>query len=169
MLQIDLAGLYFKNLLGIKSNLSFITFSPFFERVYSHPLYQLQPFVQVPPLDHANDVCLEEGETVYENKYVYEWVLFWRLLILMLPIPFVLMLMETYNTQSTMTPEYQSKFSLWVPLNNMLNRGYDRPMAKKILYWGSDMWLWQHWVRKGLVYPFLITTVFTLLVSCFFL
>jgi len=61
--------------------------------------------------------------------------------------------METYRTQSNVTPEYQSRFSLIAPIHNIANRGKDKRMAEKILYWGADMWLWQHWVRKGLFYP----------------
>lgn len=135
-----------------------------FERVYSHPLYQLQPFVQTPPLDYDENVNLEEGETIYENKYVYEWVLFWRLVLAMAPIPIILLFLETYNTQSNVTPEYLSRFTLWTPIYSMVKRGYDRPMAQKILYWGKDMWLWQHWIRKGLAYPLLISAVFIILV-----
>jgi hypothetical protein len=30
-------------------------------------------------------------------------------------------------------------------------------MPELINYWGSNLWLWQHWVRKGLVYIALLT------------
>ena len=72
--------------------------------------------------------------------------------------------METYNTQTSVTPEYQSRFTLWTPVNDMLNRSKDRPMAEKMLYWGKDMWLWQHWIRKGLFYPLVILAVYILAV-----
>ena len=91
--------------------------------------------------------------------------MFWRLIYLMIPIPFVLLFMETYNTQSNVTPEYQATFSIFNPVNNLGNRSLDRPMAEKILYWGKDMWLWQHWVRKGLLYPIMIFFIYCYVVS----
>jgi hypothetical protein len=48
------------------------------ERAPAHPGYQLQPFVQTPSYDPDADLCFEEGETIYENKRVAEWIKFWK-------------------------------------------------------------------------------------------
>jgi|LauGreDrversion4_2_1035121.scaffolds.fasta_scaffold632881_2 hypothetical protein len=55
MLQIDLDGIFSENTHLIKS-ISIIKHSPLFENVYSHPAYQMQPFVQTPPLNPHEDV-----------------------------------------------------------------------------------------------------------------
>ena len=48
------------------------------ERAPAHPGYQLQPFVQTPSMDPDPTLSFEEGETIYENRYVTEWVRFWK-------------------------------------------------------------------------------------------
>lgn len=34
----------------------------------------------------------------------------------------------------------------------MGHRGLDRPLMEKVKFWGKDMWMWQHWIRKSLWY-----------------
>jgi hypothetical protein len=48
------------------------------ERAPAHPGYQLQPFVQVPSMDPDPNLNFEEGEVIYENKALLEWVRFWK-------------------------------------------------------------------------------------------
>lgn len=60
--------------------------------------------------------------------------------------------MESYNNQTPASPEYTSRFSLWIPLHNIVRRGQQTNVAEKLNYWGSDLWYWQHWIRKGVVY-----------------
>jgi hypothetical protein len=100
----------------------------------------------------------EEGETVYENKWVKEWVFFWRLVILMFPLTLVVYSFECYYNQSTPSPEFQSAFSLGAHTNNYAERSVDKNLMEIVNYWGKSMWLWQHWVRKTLFY-FLMSLV----------
>jgi hypothetical protein len=119
-------------------------------------LYQFQPFVQVPSWEPNKDLCLEEGETIYENKYIFEWVLFWRLFVLLLPLPVLLILFESYNNNTPPSPEYTSRFAGVVPPFNMTFRGLPRKLTETLNYWGASMWYWQHWIRKSLAYVVLI-------------
>ena len=127
------------------------------ENVFSHPAYQWQPFVQTPPLNPHEDINFEQGETVYENKWVKDWVLFWRLVLLMAPIPLVVLIYESYQQQTVPSPEYTSRLTFYIANNNMGHRGMDRPLMEKVKFWGKDMWMWQHWIRKSLWY---MTTFF---------
>jgi hypothetical protein len=51
-----------------------------FERAPAHPGYQFQPFVQTPSMDPDPTLNFEQGEVIYENKKVTEWVRFWKTL-----------------------------------------------------------------------------------------
>lgn len=48
------------------------------ERAPAHPGYQFQPFVQTPSMDPDPTLSFEQGEVIYENKKVTEWVRFWK-------------------------------------------------------------------------------------------
>lgn len=48
------------------------------ERAPAHPGYQFQPFVQTPSMDPDPTLSFEQGETIYENRRVVEWVRFWK-------------------------------------------------------------------------------------------
>ena len=129
------------------------------ERVESHPMYQWQPFVQTPNYEPNKDLCLEEGETIYENKYVHEWVLFWRLLLLLSPLALFLYIYESYNNNTPASPEYTKRFTIFNHPMNGHFRGLPRRVPETLNYWGSNMWLWQHWVRKTLVYTAILMAV----------
>ncbi len=51
------------------------------ERAPAHPNYQFQAFVQTPSMDPDPTVSFEQGEVVYENKRVAEWIKMWKILI----------------------------------------------------------------------------------------
>lgn len=51
-----------------------------FERAPAHPGYQFQPFVQTPSMDPDPTLNFEQGEVIYENKKVLEWIRFWKTL-----------------------------------------------------------------------------------------
>ena len=51
-----------------------------FERAPAHPGYQFQPFVQTPSMDPDPTLNFEQGEVIYENQRVTEWVRFWKVL-----------------------------------------------------------------------------------------
>lgn len=48
------------------------------ERAPANPGYQFQPFVQTPPMEPDAALNFEEGEVIYENKRVGEWIKFWK-------------------------------------------------------------------------------------------
>jgi len=48
------------------------------ERAPANPCYQFQPFVQTPPLEPDAALNFEEGEVIYENQRVGEWVKLWK-------------------------------------------------------------------------------------------
>ena len=50
------------------------------ERAPAHPGYQFQPFVQTPSMDPDPTLSFEQGEVIYENTRVTEWVRFWKVI-----------------------------------------------------------------------------------------
>lgn len=48
------------------------------ERSMANPGYQFQPFVQTPPMEPDADLNFEQGDVVYENSKVAEWIKFWK-------------------------------------------------------------------------------------------
>lgn len=65
---------------------------------------------------------------------------------------------ESYNNNTAASPEYLRRFSLVHPFNSF-HRGLPRRMPENVNYWGSNLWLWQHFVRKGLFYTVVIAAV----------
>lgn len=51
-----------------------------FERAPANPGYQFQPFVQTPPMEPDAALNFEEGEVIYENQQVHEWIKLWKAL-----------------------------------------------------------------------------------------
>jgi len=49
-----------------------------FERAPANPAYQFQPFVQTPAMEPDAALNFEEGEVIYENNRIGEWVKFWK-------------------------------------------------------------------------------------------
>jgi len=49
-----------------------------FERSPANPAYQFQPFVQTPPMEPDAALNFKEGETIYENSKIGEWLKFWK-------------------------------------------------------------------------------------------
>lgn len=50
------------------------------ERAPAHPGYQFQPFVQTPSMDPDPTLNFEQGEIIYENRRLIEWIRFWKTL-----------------------------------------------------------------------------------------
>lgn len=73
-------------------------------------------------------------------------------MLLMIPIPVFIFIYESYLQQTVPSPEYMSRFTLFIANNNMGHRGMDRPLMEKVKFWGNDMWMWQHWIRKSMYY-----------------
>ncbi len=73
-------------------------------------------------------------------------------MIMLLPLPVLMILMESYNNNTTPTPEYTSRFAGVIPTYNQTHRGLPKKIADTLNYWGSSMWYWQHWIRKSLGY-----------------
>jgi hypothetical protein len=103
-------------------------------------------------MDPSKDLSLEEGETIYENKWVFEWIILGRLLLLLAIFPLYWMINESYSTNTTPSPEYLSRFTVFIHPMNSAHRGLPKRIPETLNYWGTNMWLWQHWVRKGLLY-----------------
>ncbi len=80
----------------------------------------------------------------------------------MAPIPIVALIYESYNQQTVPSPEYMSRFVFAIANNNMGHRGLDRPLMEKVKFWGKDMWMWQHWIRKTFWYALATYTLIIL-------
>ena len=50
------------------------------ERAPAHPGYQLQAFVQTPSMEPDPNLDFSEGEVIYENRNLVEWIRFWKVL-----------------------------------------------------------------------------------------
>ena len=51
----------------------------------SVPIYNWQPFVQTPSINPDENLDLELGETIYEDKWIHEWYIALKFLLLILP------------------------------------------------------------------------------------
>ncbi len=68
-------------------------------------------------------------------------------------LPVVALIYETYNTQVVVSPEYLGRFTMFPILaGNMHWRGRKRRTFEIMSYWGENLWFWQHWVRRSLIY-----------------
>lgn len=79
-------------------------------------------------------------------------------MLLLSVLPLWILLTESYNNNTVPSPEYMGRFTFYIHPMNASWRGLPRRQAERILYWGSNLWTWQHWVRKGLFY-FLVISV----------
>lgn len=132
----------------------------FIERLASVPIYQWQPFVQTPSLNPDINLDLEEGETLYEDKWAYEWALFWKIMILVVPVMMFILLIQVYENNAFPSHRIKSRWSINAMFPGSLHENYvENKKVEKLIYWGSDMWYWQHWVRKFLFYPTAILVV----------
>jgi len=48
------------------------------ERLLAMPGHQLQPFCQTPNMEPDEDLEFEEGEVIYENKQIGDWIKLWK-------------------------------------------------------------------------------------------
>jgi hypothetical protein len=126
--------------------------NPFIERVDSHPAYQWQAFVQTPSMEPHKDLCLEQGETFYENKWVYEWILLWRILVYISPLFIYWYFYELYNNNTPASPEYLNRFGI-VTSGNSFMKGLPRRLPENVNYWGTSMWSWQLILKKTIFFP----------------
>lgn len=129
--------------------------NPFIERILSHPIYQWQPFVQTPSVEPHKDLCLEIGETIYENKWIYEWILLFRILVYLAPIFLFWYIIEAYNNNTSASPEYASRFAPIIT-GNASKKSLARRPFENTNYWGTNMWPWQFSVKKLLLFPFVV-------------
>lgn len=141
-------GKNFKNSLTIKSK---TLTSIFVERINSHPNYQWQPFVQTPSFEHHEELNLEEGETIYEDRRQIEWNLFIKLSILVALAPLITLFYESYNGFGFPNIEYLSGFSSVTFGGNQTLEKHKENFLHNFQYWGNDMWFWQHGFRSILV------------------
>jgi hypothetical protein len=136
---------------------------PFFERLASVPIYQWQGFVQTPSLNADENLDLEVGETIYENKYGWEWTMFWKLLFLGGPLMAYILSIQWYDNNMVNSWEYWSRFNLVVIPHNMMRNAQENNRIENINYWGAELWYIQIAMRKFIVYPFLILSAYAYL------
>jgi len=128
--------------------------NPFLERIDSIPLYQWMPFTQTPSINPDVDLDLELGEVLYEDKWAFEWALLMKLLLLVAPIGIAIFLIQAYENNSVPSSKLRSRYTFTAIFPGMMHENYiESNKIEKLVYWGSDMWYWQHWVRKFLFYP----------------
>ena len=80
----------------------------------------------------------------------------------MIPIPLIVFIYENYQQQTVPSPEYLGRFSPFQAPYNMGQRGLDRPLMEKVKFWGKDMWMWQHWIRKSAYYVLVVLSLWVL-------
>lgn len=90
------------------------------ETAPGHPSYQFQPFVQTPSMDPDPTLDFEEGEVIYENRRIGEWVRAGKLAVgLTLPLWPTWMMIEFYHGDGAPGLDWMAEFANWhtVPKN----------------------------------------------------
>ena len=68
-------------------------------------------------------------------------------------MPVVVLLYESYATQTWVSPEYLSRFVAFpIFTHNLHVRGRKRNVIEEASYWGEYLWNYQHWMRRSLLY-----------------
>lgn len=84
------------------------------ERLYAHPSYQIQPFVQTPSMDPDPTLNFEQAETVYENKTIGEWIRMWRWIMAgTLPFWPAFFTFEIYQADGVPSLDWLSDIASW--------------------------------------------------------
>lgn len=102
---------------------------------------------------------LEEGETLYENKWAYEWAIFWKIMALTPVAMFYLLWAEWYNTGLSSSFKFMEKFGIVQTECNLAANVHDEKKLEKLNYWGKELLYWQHWLRRLVFYPAAILMV----------
>ena len=137
--------------------------NPFFERILSVPIYQWQPFIQTPSLNPDPSLDLEIGETIYEDKWAFEWTLLLKLLFLVIPIGIAIQTIQYYDYNMLGSTDYRVKYSPTVAVYNVAWLSQHDNRIEKLNYWGTDMWYIQHWIRKFAGYTLLPCVLYSFL------
>lgn len=128
--------------------------NPFFERINSVPLFQWQPFTQTPSLNPDVNLDLEEGEVLYEDKWAFEWSLFWKLMALVGPIMMYILMIQVYENNTFPSHRLKARWTFSGMFPGLNHQNYiESKKVENLVYWGKDLWYWQHWVKKMLIYP----------------
>lgn len=140
--------------------------NPFFERILSNPLYQWQPFVQTPSLNPDENLNLEIGETIYEDKWAYEWSIFYKLLFILPLVCIYVMIFQFYDQGIIASFNFTRRFGAMPVVFNEVSNIYDEERVQKFHNWGKDLWTYQHWIRRLLMYPvvFLVTAFYVMMI-----
>jgi hypothetical protein len=119
--------------------------------------------VQTPPLNSNENLDLELGETIYENKYGWEWTLFWKLMMLGVPLMMYILTIQWYDNNMVNSFEYWSRFQLTAIPHNLLRNAQENKRIENINYWGAEMWYFQIALRKFFVYPMVLLSTYAYL------
>ena len=132
-----------------------------FERILSTPLYQWQPFVQTPSLNPDENLNLEIGETIYEDKWAYEWAIFYKLMFVLPLVCLYVIIMQFYEQGIVASYNFTRRLGAFPVTFNEVSNIYDEERVNRFHYWGKDLWTYQHWIRRFIMYPTLIVaTIF---------
>lgn len=112
--------------------------------------------MQTPSLNPDEDLDLELGETIYEDKWVWEWTLLLKLLMLTVPIAIFLAGVQWYDNNTGTSVEYNSRFNFNVIAFNTALNSMESDKVERLNYWGKELWVYQHWIRKFILYPLLM-------------
>lgn len=110
---------------------------------------------------------METGETIYEDKWIHEWVIAMKCFMLLIPI---LLSIFVYNYFCNGLTHSHATVSKYLPFIQPLAYPEMYPESKRMdgfLNWGTDLWHYQHWIKKFLLYPVfgLSTVIFVYIVS----
>lgn len=111
--------------------------------------------MQTPSLNPDENLDLEEGETIYEDRWTFEWSLFWKLMFLTVPLSFYILTIQWYDNNIVSSNEYLRRFMVFNTTQNPHMNAQENGRIEKMNYWGKDLWYYSHWLRKGVAYMFL--------------
>lgn len=124
------------------------------ERAPAHPGYQFQPFVQTPSMDPDPTLSFEQGETIYENKRVVEWIRFWKTMggIVFGGWP-IFYTYEIYNGDGAPSLQWMSSNWNWWQIPTQFQDGSDWGLEGYRYCDDHDYMNVQYSIKRGVVRP----------------
>jgi hypothetical protein len=112
--------------------------------------------VQTPSLNSDENLNLEMGETIYEDKWAFEWAIFYKLMFALPLVCLYVIFMQFYEQGITASYNFNKRLGAFPLTFNEVSNIYDEERVNKFHYWGKDLWTYQHWVRRFIMYPVLL-------------
>lgn len=120
----------------------------------SNPVYQWQPFVQTPYINPDENLDLEEGETIYEDKWAQEWVIFWKLAAVFPVVFLYLLVTQWFDNNLSSSISYLRQFGLMLPSEiNVHKLTQETNRFDVYKNWGKGLIHWEHWIERLIGYP----------------